>query len=322
MSFWFVKSRRKGLAKRLRRSLIDYQSGPSESKMIDVVELVKSVNETLNEEEFKRDDLPRILNHKIYRDDTVSLLINSMPFFDQPALNSISTLLQTTVREFQEESLPIYLINNPDVLNRLLTFFQHPLVSTVSHVLVRTCIKSEQFTRYLYQSGVVGSFVQYLSGDSFDSLSTSFTTYECMLMSHPHISAEFFNEMWQIFSIQFKQLMHSPNYLVQLTFLPILYKFIVIEEARLVFYLFLSDLESLQLIMTMLLSTSKKVQTHAYSIFKLFIINPRKTEQIKSTLKANKSKLIKYLKDFKFDDGNQELEDEKVTVITTINNLK
>ena len=65
-----------------------------------------------------------------------------------------------------------------------------------------------------------------------------------------------------------------------------------------------------------------KIQNHSYNIFKLFVLNPRKSEQIKNTLKDNKFKLIKYLKDFKIEEGNQELEDEKISVIATINNLK
>ena len=322
MSFWFTKSRRKGLAKKLLQSLHDFQSNPQNHKLQEISQFLKLINETLNEEEFKREDLPRILNQKIYRDETIFLLINLMPFFDQPTLNSISTLLQTTIREFCNESLPNYLMKKPELLQILLSFFQQPLVSNISHILIRTCLKSEEFTRFLYHSGIVGSFVQYLSGDNFDRLSTAFTTYESMLMTHPEISSEFFNEQWQLYSIQFKQLMSSPNYLVQLTFLPILLKFITNEPCRFVFYLFLSDLEHLQLIMIMLLSTSKKIQNHSYNIFKLFVLNPRKSEQIKNTLKDNKFKLIKYLKDFKIEEGNQELEDEKISVIATINNLK
>ena len=322
MSFWFTKASRKGLAKKLRICLEEIQAGERNKKFSELLKIIESINETLNQEEFNREDLPHILNGKLYRDETITNLINVMPFLDQPTLNAVSTLFQTTIKMFNQESLPQYLMKRPETLSTLLSYFDQTNVSTTAHIVIRACAAVPEFTTTLFENGVVGSFVKYLSGDDFDRLSTAFATYETLLMSHPEITAKYFTTGWQIFAIQFKQLMSSPNYVVQLTFLPILFRFITNENCKTIFFRFLEDNENLQFIMIMLNHNSKKIQAHAYSILKLFVLNPRKTPSVINTLKMNKSKLVKFLKDFKYDDDDSEMENEKQAVISTILELR
>ena len=323
MSFWFTKASRKGLAKKLRNCLEEIQAGEKNKTFAELLKIVESINETLNQEEFNREDLPHILNGKLYRDETIANLINIMPFIDQPTLNAVSTLFQTTIKMFPQESLAQYLIKRPDSLSTLLSYFeQQQNVSTTAHIIIRACAIIPEFITTLFENGVVGSFVKYLSGDNFDRLSTAFSTYETLLMAHPEITAKYFTSSWQIFAIQFKQLMSSPNYVVQLTFLPILFRFITNENCKTIFFRFLEDNENLQFIMLMLNHNSKKIQAHAYSILKLFVLNPRKTPSVINTLKMNKSRLVMFLKDFKIDDDDGDMDNEKKAVISTILELR
>lgn len=321
MPFWVTKAKRKGLAKKLRICLESIRVSQTAQKYKQLTPILDQINETFIQPEFQQDDLPHILNGKIYRDHTVAMLIGLLPFFDQPTINAISTLFQTTIREFPDESLPKYLIEHTETLDQLLSYFNQPNISNSAHIILRSCAIVTDFTRFLFQNGCVGSFVQYLSSDNFDHLSTAFATYECLLMIYPDVTAEYFSVKWQIFAIQIKQLMSSPNYLVQLTFLPILFRFITNESCKSIFFRFLDDSENLQLIMCILKRNSKKIQMHAYSIFKLFILNPRKAPPIVNLIKNNRSQLIKYLKDFNFDENDVELENEKQTLISTIANM-
>ena len=97
MAFWFTKTVRKGLAKKLRICLEEIQTVDPKKKIPELMEIIGSINETLNQVEFDKEDLPHILNGKLYRDETISNLIKLMPFFDQPVLNAISTFFQTNI---------------------------------------------------------------------------------------------------------------------------------------------------------------------------------------------------------------------------------
>jgi calcium binding protein 39 len=319
----FARAKRKGLPKRLRSALGEFQHDSSARKGANVLSIVSSLNEIFNDEQFKAQDLPRSINCKLYRDTTVSLILQMLPFFDQQTLNSISTLLQSTIREFPAASLPQYLMGNRELLQQMLAYFtQGEAVATVCHILFRACLKIREFTAFVYELGVVGSFIQHLGGSDFDRLATAFGTYDMLLVTHPDISAEFLNSRWEIFQIQFKQLLSSPNYLVQLNFLPILLKFMTSVECRFLFLRYIDDIENLQLIMALLKSSSRRVQNHAYSIFKLFVQNPRRADPITSALRKNRVKLCKFLTDFQLDGADPELEDERRKVISIIDGLK
>lgn len=315
------KSKRKDLPKRLKKALLDFRKDPNGKKAKELLPTLNAFNETMNDKSEKSHRLIYELNTKLYQDDTVSLMISMLPFFDQPTVNAISTLLQTTVREFVESSLPRYLIQRRSVLNQILEFFEQQDVSNVSHILFRACIKSHDFTEFVHEQGIAGGFIQHLSGEDFAKLATAFGTYEAILMTHPDISTRFVNEHWEIFQIQFKQLLSSPNYLVQLNFLPILTKFLTMPEARALFRRFLEDVECLQFVMMLLPNTSKRVQNASYSLFKLFVINPNRTAPISSALRKNKSKLRKVIEKLPMDDDDPELEEEKDRVLAIIKDL-
>lgn len=318
----FAKSKRKGLTSKLHKELLKFHKEPSPKILKNILPLITDINDSMIQEKFQSENLTEHVNAKIYSDDTVDLLIQSMPFFDQLTLNALSTLLQTTIREFQENSLPKYLIEHQDNLEKLLSYFDIPLVANTAHILIRTSIKSRDFAQFLFEKGYVGSFIQFLSGDNFDKLSTAFATYDSLLNSHIDVSVEYISNNWEIFQIQFKQLLSSPNYLVQLNFLPILYKFLTTQQCKMIFLKYLDDIESLQLLMMLLKSQSKKVATRAYSLFILFVLNPRRHPNIASALKKNRVKLCKLLNDFQLEDNSQESEDERQQVISIINHLK
>ncbi|OHT15965.1 hypothetical protein TRFO_13655 [Tritrichomonas foetus] len=312
----------KGTIKKLQKALAEYMHDSNSKKGKEILPLINSINDVLNADESAKNDSPEKTNEQLYLDNTVKTLIQLMPFFDQPTLNSLSTLLQTTVRKYPDSSLPQYLMKNQTELTTLLSFFDQPSVSNTAHMLLRACLLSRDFTKFLFDSGFVGSFIQYLSGDNFDKLTTAFGTYDAILNTHPDISADFVKSHWQLFQIQFKQLLNSPNYLVQSTFLPILLKFLTFDETKVCFMKYLDDVQNLQLIMILLKNSSskkrKRVPSQAYNIFKLFVINPRRSPPIVNALKKNKTQLLRFLNELKLEDSDPSLEEEKQQVISLI----
>jgi calcium binding protein 39 len=322
MSFFFDRAKRKGLAKRLRKALADFQHDHAPRRAQELLQVLNDFNETMNGDQFAAQQLPALLNAKLYRADTVTVLIEMIPLFDQPTQNAVSTLLQTTIREFRDNSLPQYLCANPEVFNRLISYFDQPNVGNLAHLLFRTCAPCEQFLKFVYSSGTVGSFTQYLSDSNFDRLATAFASYDALLTAIPDVSAQNIESHWEVFVIQFNTLLSSPNVLVQLNFLPILTKFFVLPECRVIFLRYINDVGNLQCVMVLLASTSKRVRFQAYSLFKLFVINPRKTEGIVSALKMNRGRLCKLLTDLPLEDPDPAFEEERRTVISTLEGFK
>jgi hypothetical protein len=54
----------------------------------------------------------------------------------------------------------------------------------------------------------------------------------------------------------------------------------------------------LMLVMNLLRSSSRSIQHEAFHVFKVFVANPRKPDDIKSILISNREKLLRFLKQF------------------------
>ena len=82
---------------------------------------------------------------------------------------------------------------------------------------------------------------------------------------------------------------------------------------------YVNDRANLKLMMNLLLDKSKTIQSEAFHIFKLFVVNPYKDDQIIGILYMNKGKLIKYLEKFQIQD---DFADDKGAVMSGIEQLE
>ena len=56
---------------------------------------------------------------------------------------------------------------------------------------------------------------------------------------------------------------------------------------------YVSDSENLKLIMNLLLHPAQAIQLEAFNIFKIFVLNPKKPDQVTSILVKNKELIIR-----------------------------
>lgn len=61
---------------------------------------------------------------------------------------------------------------------------------------------------------------------------------------------------------------------------------------------YISNPDNLKLVMNLLRDNSKNIQFEAFHIFKIFVVNPEKTESVLCILEKNKAKLISFLETF------------------------
>lgn len=318
---WITKARRKGLAKKLRVTLENFDLMSQSELEKQLVPVIHEINETFNGNEFNHGDLPQILNSKIYRDDTVQMLISLMPLFGQQTNNEISTLFQSSIRENTDGHLPFYLIDRPEVLDLLFSYLNYNNLSSTANILLRSCIAIREFTQFLYQKQYVLSFIRFLASDNFELTTAAFKTFEDMLLTYPEITYSYIIDNYQVYSLEFKTLLASPVYLIKMLFLPMLFQLLAKEECRALMMIFLSDTQNLQLIIPLLRSDSKKIKHAAYNIFKLFVINPRKTHAITRVLSMNKVALVKTIRHIHISRSATELLEERASLIATLRTL-
>lgn len=77
--------------------------------------------------------------------------------------------------------------------------------------------------------------------------------------------------------------------------------------------------ENLKLTMSLLLDQHKAIQATSVDIFKLFLLNPQKSEGVNSILKNNQELLIKYFENLSLDDP--QLENKRRSLLEKIKSL-
>lgn len=330
MSGYFDAKKKKGYPKKLRLALLSLQSENQESKRLLIFPLVDQINEVIISEDPSLEEISYLITLKLYRDETCKLLIEMLPIFDQKTRNATSSLLQTTTRRFRESALPPYLIRNPDLLYTFIKYFELSrvpeltLISEISHILIRACIQDKNLTKFLFTSGVFSSYHQFLICDEseFDRISTSFSTYNDLILKHLDISCEYLAENWDICSFQFKHLLNSRRTIVKKSFCPIFYKLLLSEDGRPLFHKFIVDSDFLIVVMSMMISEFGFLKHSGYAFFKLFVLNPRIPVQILVVLKANKENLNLYLREYQFERPTPQLESEKNRVLEIVQGIR
>ena len=86
---------------------------------------------------------------------------------------------------------------------------------------------------------------------------------------------------------------------------------------------YISSPENLAIIMMLLSDPSGNIQFEAFHIFKIFVANPGKPEDVVRILTKNKVKLVKYLEKFHSDREREDdqFRDEKRLILSTLNGL-
>ena len=89
----------------------------------------------------------------------------------------------------------------------------------------------------------------------------------------------------------YKQLMNSENFVTQLNSLKLLAELMTDRNNIAVMKKYINDSENLKLIMNLLLHQAPVIKNEAFSIFKIFVLNPKKPEDINFILLKNKDLL-------------------------------
>jgi len=85
---------------------------------------------------------------------------------------------------------------------------------------------------------------------------------------------------------------------------------------------YISSRDNLIGMMELLRDTKPNIQYEAFHVFKVFVANPRKSEEVVKILSLNKDKLVKYLEGFhKEREGEGQFKEEKELVIQTLKGM-
>lgn len=85
---------------------------------------------------------------------------------------------------------------------------------------------------------------------------------------------------------------------------------------------YVSSLDNMRILMNLLRDSNKTIQLEAFHVFKLFAANQNKPPEIVNVLITNRSKLLRFFGEFRFDKENEVFEADKAQVVKEIATLE
>ncbi|PON63593.1 Mo25-like [Parasponia andersonii] len=267
------------------------------------------------------------LTQEFFKEDTFRLLIHCIPKLNlgsrQDATHVIANLQRQRVNSRLIASE--YLENNLDLMDILIPSYENPSDVALSYgVIARECIRHQVVAKYVLESEHIKKFFEYIQDPNFERASDAALTFKELLTRHKSTAAEFLAKNYDWFFKEYNsKLLESSNsnYLTKRHATKLLADILLDRSNSAVMVRYVSSLDNMRVLMNLLRVSNKSIQLETFHVFKLFVANQNKPEDIVHVLRSNKSKLLRFLEDFNVSKCDEQFMADKAQVVREICNL-
>ncbi|ETO15708.1 hypothetical protein RFI_21664 [Reticulomyxa filosa] len=154
--------------------------------------------------------------------------------------------------------------------------------------------------------------------------SDAFEVLSILLNKHESRSKRYIEEHFEEVISYFNGSVMSENYVTQGKFLKLLGDVLLSKHNSKIRLMYITDRNNLRIFMTLLKNTSRLISYESFHVFKLFVVNPAKSDDVHIILFKNREKLVKLLEEFQTQRGETDAEfrREKEIVIEHLKNME
>ncbi|CAI0466498.1 unnamed protein product [Linum tenue] len=286
----------------------------------DVLTLM--VHELLNLGWAARKDLVHcwsiLLKHKVESTHScVEYIENHLELLDFLVVSGIASIV---AQDLYLRVLIKFSVTTWDLFLPLFTSYDSKEIALNCGQMLRECIKFPTLAKYILESACFELFFKFVELPNFDVASDAFSTFKDLLSKHDTIVAEYLTAHYAEFFDLYDKLLTSPNYVTRRQSVKLLSEFLFEPPNSSIMKRFILEVHYLKVMMTLLKDSSKTIQIYAFHIFKVFVANPNKPQEVKMILARNHEKLVELLIDLTVGKGSEDeqFEEEKEMIIKEI----
>ncbi|KAL7218781.1 hypothetical protein ACSBR2_011948 [Camellia fascicularis] len=261
------------------------------------------------------------LTKEFFKGDTLHLLIICLPKLDSGARQDATHVVANLQRQRVNSRLIAseYMEQNVDLVDILVPGYEDSDIALSYGALLRDCIRHQVAARYTLESEHMKKFFDYIQSPNFDIASDAVVTFKELLTRHKSTVADFLSRNYEWFFQEYNsKLLASPNYITRRHAVKLLGDMLLDRSNALVMVRYVRSLDNMRILMNLLRDSNKTIQLNAFHVFKLFVANQNKPAEIVSILISNRSKLLRFFGDFKFDKVDEVFEADKAQVVKEI----
>lgn len=208
-----------------------------------------------------------------------------------------------------------------EVLSILVEGYNNGDIALNCGAILKECIRHEGLTKQILDSGLFWRFFELVELSDFDVASDAFSAFKECLTRHVNVSAKFIEGEMDQFVGSYNALLRSPNYVTRRQSLKLLGEMLLERANFRIMTHYIASPTNLQLIMNLLLDSRRNIQFEAFHVFKIFVANPKKPDNVQHILVRNKEKMLAYLTDFLSDREDEQFQEDRDLVLQEIRSL-
>lgn len=256
------------------------------------------------------------------REDFIELLVQKLPILAWDARKDSVQIWGALLRQVGSSNGCLeYIENHMQLLDFLVLCYQNKDAALNAGSMLRDCTRYPSLAKYLLESSSFDLFFNYVELPNFDVASDAFATFKELLTRHESVVSEYLNTHYVKFFGLYERLLTSVNYVTRRQSLKLLGDILLEKPHATVMMQYISEVQNLRMMMTLLKDTSKNIQALAFHLFKVFVANPRKPPSVVKVLLQNRDKLLTFLEDFHLDKEDEQFEEEKELLIKELEGL-
>jgi calcium binding protein 39 len=148
--------------------------------------------------------------------------------------------------------------------------------------------------------GIFWNFFQWINKGSFEVSADAFTTFRELLTKHKNLVSQYLATNYTMFFSTYYNpvLLLSQSYVTKRQSIKLLGELLLDRSNYVVMTQYVASGDNLKLTMNLLKDDRKMVQYEAFHVFKVFVANPNKSEEVRKILVKNRERLLKFLPGF------------------------
>lgn len=239
-------------------------------------------------------------------------------------MNVCSALLWPGLPHEVERQVLEYFRHHKQLFQILMNGYTNEEVALHTGVVLRSCLRHSELVEAFLASDLLFELMSnYVRHQSLDIAADAFYSLREALMAHKEVAGPWLNNHFEQFFQLYNPLLQSEDYVLVRQALTLLSHMLLDRNFQRVMISYATNDSNLRIVMNLLRDSSCTIQTEAFHVFKLFVINPKKTNKVQYFLAKNKDKLVALLQTLKSlkPDDDQFGEDQQ-TVIDKLIALK
>jgi len=262
------------------------------------------------------------LVQEICKEDIIALLIHKLPSLGWEARKDLVHCWSILLKQKVGTTFCCvqYIENHLELLDSLVVWYDNKEIALNCGNMLRECIKFSTLAKYVLEAPSFELFFKFVELPTFDVASDAFSTFKDLLTKHGTVVSEFLSAHYDEFFDSYEKLLTSTNYVTRRQSLKLLSEFLLEPPNSHIMKRYISEVQYLKVMMTLLKDSSKNIQISAFHIFKVFVANPNKPREVKVILAKNHEKLLDLLQNLSVGKGaeDEQFEEEKELIIKEI----